>query len=191
MSKAKEKQEYGVLVHGIEQLLEEARRSTARAVNAVMSALYWEIGRRIVAFEQHGHDRATYGNAVVDRVAEDLSARLGRGFSRRNVFLMRAFFLAYSNPFKEHVAHQLFSAPIVQTMSAQLSLQELAQIFPLPWSHYVRLLSVGNEEARAFYETEALRNGWSVRQLDRQIATLFYERTALSKKKASMLKKGE
>jgi predicted nuclease of restriction endonuclease-like (RecB) superfamily len=62
--------------------------------------------------------------------------------------------------------------------------------FPLPWSHYVRLLSVDNPQARSFYEAEALRGGWSVRQLDRQILTLFYERTALSRDKAAMLKKG-
>jgi predicted nuclease of restriction endonuclease-like (RecB) superfamily len=63
--------------------------------------------------------------------------------------------------------------------------------FPLSWSHYVRLVSVENQKARAFYETEALRGGWSVRQLDRQISTLFYERTAMSKDKTAMLRKGK
>jgi predicted nuclease of restriction endonuclease-like (RecB) superfamily len=67
----------------------------------------------------------------------------------------------------------------------------LAACFPLPWSAYVRLLSVKNEMARKFYEAEALRNGWSVRQLDRQINSQFYERTALSRNKAAMLRKGE
>lgn len=66
-----------------------------------------------------------------------------------------------------------------------------ANRFPLPWSAYVRLLSVKNQHARAFYETEALRRGWSVRQLDRQIASQFFERTAASRNKASMLRKGE
>lgn len=61
--------------------------------------------------------------------------------------------------------------------------------FPLPWSAYVRLLSVKNSEARAFYENEALRLGWSIRQLDRQISTQFYERIGLSRNKAAMLKK--
>ena len=67
----------------------------------------------------------------------------------------------------------------------------MASRFPLPWSAYVRLLSVKNENARTFYETEALRGGWSVRQLDRQINSQFYERTALSRNKAAMLSKGE
>lgn len=77
-----------------------------------------------------------------------------------------------------------------QTVSAESSLNHLAPHFPLPWSAYVRLLSVKSSRAREFYEMEALRGGWTVRQLDRQINSQFYERTALSKDKAAMLKKG-
>lgn len=69
-------------------------------------------------------------------------------------------------------------------------MQAIARHFPLPWSVYVRLLSVKNEHARKFYESEALRGGWSVRQLDRQISSQFCERAALSRNKAGMLKKG-
>jgi predicted nuclease of restriction endonuclease-like (RecB) superfamily len=77
-----------------------------------------------------------------------------------------------------------------QTLSGQLTVHDVAAHFPLPWSAYVRLLSVTSEQARKFYETEALRGGWSVRQLDRQINSLFHERTALSRNKAKMLTKG-
>jgi predicted nuclease of restriction endonuclease-like (RecB) superfamily len=70
-------------------------------------------------------------------------------------------------------------------------LPTLAQVFPLPWSAYVRLLSVKDGYARQFYETEALRCGWSVRQLARQVNSQFYERIALSRYKAAMLKKAE
>src|SRR4029453_19384965 len=77
-----------------------------------------------------------------------------------------------------------------RTVSDRLSLDDLVACFPLPWSAYVRLLSVKNEQARKFYEAEALRGGWSVRQLDWQINSLFYERTALSRNKAKMLSKG-
>ena len=76
-----------------------------------------------------------------------------------------------------------------QTVSGQLATTGRPQ-FRLPWSHYVRLMTVKEETARRFYETEALRGGWSVRQLDRQIATVFYERTALSRDKSAMLTKG-
>src|SRR5262245_47945769 len=78
-----------------------------------------------------------------------------------------------------------YPAKIVQTLSGQstapVGLRTLAAHFTLPWSHYVRLLSVRNLEARRFYEEEALRGGWTIRQLDRQIGSQFYERTALSR----------
>jgi predicted nuclease of restriction endonuclease-like (RecB) superfamily len=77
-----------------------------------------------------------------------------------------------------------------QPKGAALTISNLASAFPLPWSHYVRLLSVKSVLARDFYHTEALRGGWSVRQLDRQIASQFYERTALSRNKNAMLRKG-
>jgi predicted nuclease of restriction endonuclease-like (RecB) superfamily len=79
---------------------------------------------------------------------------------------------------------------ISQTLSAKFPFGDLAKYFPLPWSHYVLLLSLKKHEARAFYEAEALRGGWSVRQLDRQISSQFYERALLSRNKAAMLKKG-
>jgi predicted nuclease of restriction endonuclease-like (RecB) superfamily len=85
---------------------------------------------------------------------------------------------------------RLSTAPITATTLRKVSIPELAQVFVLPWSAYVRLLSVKDVHARQFYETETLRGGWSVRQLDRQIASQFYERTALSKNKATMLTKG-
>ena len=77
-----------------------------------------------------------------------------------------------------------------QTPSGQLAVRDLSARFPLPWSHYVRLLSVKGALAREFYHAEALRGGWSVRQLDRQIASQFYERTAASRNKSAMLRKG-
>ncbi|MCC6930955.1 MAG: hypothetical protein IT359_18335 [Gemmatimonadaceae bacterium] len=88
---------------------------------------------------------------------------------------MKAFYLAW---------------PTLQTVSAESDLVPIAASFPLPWSAYVRLLALDNEHARTFYETEALRAGWSVRQLDRQIQSQFYERTALSRNKSAMLAKG-
>jgi predicted nuclease of restriction endonuclease-like (RecB) superfamily len=78
---------------------------------------------------------------------------------------------------------------IGQTVSGQLATVGRPE-FRLPWSHYVRLMAVKEEAARRFYQTEALRGGWSVRQLDRQIATVFYEHTAVSRDKSAMLTKG-
>lgn len=186
-------------------LLETARHAAARSVNALMTASYWEIGRRIVEFEQGGKERAEYGQALLKRLSTDLSGRFGRGFSERNLEQMRLFYLAWpAEHISQTVSAKLPLDQISQTPSRELvsgatpgipwrssDLATLAQAFPLPWSSYVRLLSVKNPQARAFYETETLRCGWSVRQLDRQVNSQFYERTALSHNKAGMLEKGE
>ena len=83
---------YRELLHGVAVLLESARQGAAQSVNMIMTSTYWEIGRRIVEHEQLGHTKAAYGIRVLDKLSADLTARLGRGFSRRNVFLMRRFF---------------------------------------------------------------------------------------------------
>ena len=194
-------QGYDSIVLELSELIESARRLSARSVNAVMTATYWEIGRRIVESEQRGKKRAEYGEALLERLAADLTAKFGRGFGVRNLWLMRRFFVHWpEDQILQTVSAESQSIPqgpsktseIVQTLSAESSFKQLKQLvryFPLPWSHYVRLMALRSEEARRFYETEALRCGWSVRQLNRQISTQFYERTALSRNKVSMLKK--
>jgi predicted nuclease of restriction endonuclease-like (RecB) superfamily len=233
---------YGRLVSDISGLLEHARRTSARAVNSVLTTTYWEIGRRIVEFEQGGKDRADYGEQVLSRLADDLMTRHGRGFSARNLRQMRAFFLGWEiwqTPSAKFEARakcpalpgkpEIVQTPtgrfearakclalsekseIAQTLSAQLEVPakpptQASQgtdekfptpsgkftfaAFPLSWSHYVRLLSVENTLARAFYEAEAIRGGWSVRQLDRQIGTQFYERTAKARRPTLVLAHG-
>ncbi|MDP2110229.1 MAG: PDDEXK nuclease domain-containing protein [Thiobacillus sp.] len=184
---------YAAVHVGIVDLLQAARAQAARSVNALMTASYWEIGRRIVEAEQKGKRRAGYGEQLILRLSADLTKQFGRGFSERNLDQMRLFYTVWLIP-------QTLSAEssILQTASAvSAPLQAMparraavAARFPLPWSAYVRLLSVKSDHARGFYETEALRGGWSVRQLDRQIDSQFYERTALSRNKAAMLAKG-
>ena len=178
---------------GIVELLKAARSAAARNVNSIMTATYWEIGRRIVVLEQGGEQRAGYGEQLIEQLATDLTGQFGRGFKRTNLWQMRAFYLAWPE------------AQILQTLSGEFAISisfndiekrttstaALAARFALPWSAYVRLLSVKNSEARNFYEAEAQRAGWSVRQLDRQIGSQFYERIALSKNKAAMLEKAQ
>jgi len=185
---------YAGIHGGIVELLDAARQAAARSVNALMTASYWEIGRRIVEAEQKGRRRAGYGEQLMERLSADLTARFGRGFGVNNLESMRRFFLTYPQPeISQTVSGKLGNESLTeksQTVSRKFDLSELAQVFTLPWSAYVRLLSVKDDHARQFYEAEALRGGWSVRQLDRQIGSQFYERTALSKDKAAMLVKG-
>jgi predicted nuclease of restriction endonuclease-like (RecB) superfamily len=134
---------------------------------------------------------------LIVRLSDDLKARFGRGFGRANLFQMRAFYLAYREILQTSSGESTSAEGLqkVQTASGlslgHAGLAAVAGRLPLPWSHYVRLLSVHNVEARRFYEAEALRGGWTIRQLDRQIGTQFYERTALSRNKAAMLRRGE
>jgi predicted nuclease of restriction endonuclease-like (RecB) superfamily len=226
--------DYSGLVSDVSGLLEAARRASVRTVNAFMTATYWEVGRRIVEFEQGGEKRAGYGEELLDRLATDLNSRFGRGFSRRNLQSMRQFYgFAPAEQIWQTLTAKLATQerlqvpsgestggkkrttttfdsgepPIAQTLTAKsadairppasgtaaplFALTDLARVFPLPWSHYVLLISRSRSpEAFAFYHTEALRGGWSVRQLARQIDSQFYERIALSRNKSAMLAKG-
>ncbi|MDR1449156.1 MAG: PDDEXK nuclease domain-containing protein [Propionibacteriaceae bacterium] len=191
--------EYGEVLAGIVALLSQARSAAARSVNSVMTVAYWQVGEQIVGHEQSGRARASYGDTLLERLSVDLTARFGRGFSKQNLYQMRQFRLVWT---PERILQTLSGEslpPILQTLSGELVLTTaggvvdvagLARVFPLPWSAYVRLLSVRDDGARSFYEAEALRNGWTVRQLNRQINSMFYERTALSRDKAAMLTGG-
>ncbi len=211
--------DYNEVLAGVVELLDAARRASVRVVNSLMTATYWEIGRRIVEHEQGGQKRAGYGDEVVKRISDDLTRRFGRGFGFAQVAAMRQFHQAF--PWRENFQSVIGKSGIVQsaigesaptlapipigqspidefsrhhsaTRSSILeNLGRIAQTFPLPWTHYVRLLRVRNALAREFYVREALAGGWSVRQLDRQINSQFYERSALSKNKSAMLLKGE
>jgi predicted nuclease of restriction endonuclease-like (RecB) superfamily len=207
--------DYDSILGDISNVIDAARKSAARSVNYIMTAAYWLTGRRIVESEQKGERRAAYGEKLLKRLSVDLGKRFGRGFGVDNLQRFRAFYLAYpperiyatlSRKLPEEVRIVKYATPsrtsqlqstdkpdgsILQTMPAGSALSSIAASFPLPWSAYVRLFSVKNENARRFYEAEALRGGWAVRQLDRQINSQFYERTALSRNKAAMLSKGE
>lgn len=179
--------EYNVVHSQIVDLLQAARAASTRSINAVMTGTYWEIGRRIVESEMRGENRADYGEKLVEQLAKDLTQRFGRGFGKANLWQMRGFYRGWPE-------QKILQTPSGESVlpvdgSTVPNVSALAGRFPLPWSAYVRLLSVKNSEARSFYETEALRAGWSVRQLNRQIGSQFYERIAHSRNKAAMLGK--
>lgn len=211
--------DYNEVLASVVELLDAARRASARVVNSLMTATYWEIGRRIVEHEQAGSKRAGYGEALLEGLSCDLTRRFGRGFGIIQLRTMRQFYATHAlteniqsvvgeSPIRQSLidesAKSLGIAPIGQSAIDEFShprpatrsfvlerLGRIAQAFPLPWTHYVRLLRVRNALAREFYTREALAGGWSVRQLDRQINAQFYERAALSKNKSAMLLKGE
>ena len=115
-----------------------------------MTATYWEIGRRIVQSEQAGEQRAVYGELLIKRLARDLSASFGRGFGPRNLAQMRSFYLSWPQSKILQTPSANSSAPnLINDISGNFStIPALANQFPLPWSAYVRLLSVKSQEAR-------------------------------------------
>lgn len=188
------KDDYKDLLKDVSALLEAARKGAARSVNTIMAVTYWHVGKRIVTHEQRGKERAAYGKAVLEKLSTDLTTRFGRGFSARNLMLMRAFYQQWAIPQPPSAETSRTNANLLISLDNQIPqpvAAELYSTFPLPWSHYVELLSVEKKEARNFYEQEATRGGWSKRQLIRQIDSQFYERTLLSRNKAAMLKKGQ
>ena len=188
----------------VAEILEEARRQTVRSVNTNMVAAYWLIGWRIVEAEQGGKKRAAYGEKLIENLSARLTQRYGRGFSVANLFNFRAFFLMYPDrrpeifytlcrefaqastrnlPKSDSDTRTTHSSP-----SGPLGVQSLTDFHPnLGWSHYRALLRVEKPEARSFYEQEAATANWSVRELERQIGSLYYERLLLSRDKRGML----
>ena len=152
-----------IVKNELNQIYETARASVIKAqhtvytaVNSAMVTAYWEIGEQI--YKACGeNDRAEYGKGLIKFISENLTKEFGKGFTERNLRVMRQFYCAFP---KRH------------TLCAELS-----------WSHYRRLLRVENEKIRTFYADECVKSGWSVRQLDRQINSFFYERLLSSQDK--------
>jgi hypothetical protein len=135
---------YESIVSQLSELIESARRVSARSVNAVMTATYWEIGRRIVESEQRGKKRAGYGEALLERLAADLTPKFGRGFGVRNLWLMRRFFVHWpKDQILQTVSAESEPVPqgpvrtseIVQTSPAESSFKPVFFSSQAPLSH--------------------------------------------------------
>jgi hypothetical protein len=126
-----------------------ARQFVHKTANFAMVKAYWLVGKMIVE-KQGGEAKAAYGDGLIASLSSRLTADLGKGFTEANLRYMRMFYLAFQN---------------CHTLCDELS-----------WSHYRLLISVENEEARAYYLEEARRSLWSVRELQRQINSFYYER---------------
>jgi hypothetical protein len=136
---------YDAMFNRVVQLIDDARRTSTRTVNAIMTATYWLIGRHIVEFELSGKTRAEYGEELLQRLAVDLSARFGRGFSYPNVNKFRQFYLAFpsanilstpsiesTQPILSTLSIELRRRQKGQTASDQLAIRDCSARFPLP-----------------------------------------------------------
>ena len=144
-------------INEIKKILKNARQKAYTAINSAMVEAYWEIGRRIVEEEQRGKERAEYGKEIIKNLSKELTEEFGKGFGERNIRNIRQFYVLFSDYEKWK-----------------------SLISKLTWTHIQKVLRVSNEKARIFYLTEAAENMWSVRTLDRNISTLYYNRIVAS-----------
>ncbi|MCH9739967.1 MAG: PDDEXK nuclease domain-containing protein [Epsilonproteobacteria bacterium] len=139
----------------VKTILQTARDNAYKQVNFIMVEAYWNIGKQIVEEEQKGEDRAKYGSYLIKELSKQLSDEFGKGFSQQSIRNMRQFYNCF---------------PIRSTLWSELS-----------WSHYKLIIRLKDESARAWYMEEAVKSHWSVRALDRQIGTHYYERLLSSR----------
>jgi predicted nuclease of restriction endonuclease-like (RecB) superfamily len=156
------------IISDIQHIVSQARKSVYQHINLIMVQAYWLVGKRIVEEYQDGNTRAIYGKSLLKNISNQLQKELGKGFSIDNLENMRKFYLTYS------LSHTLL--PKSETASLFLN----APNFRLSWSHYLMLISIKDENERAFYEIESMQNNWSLRELKRQYNTGLYMRLALS-----------
>ena len=148
-------------VDEIREIIDQARNHAARSVDQARVLMYWNIGKRIFEKEQQGKERADYGSFLLDTLSKNLAPVYGSGFSVRQLEICRKFYRTY---------------PIANTLWSQLN-----------WSQYKLLIAIPDKDKREYYQLEAANEGWSKRQLERQINSMLYERLLMSNDKEKML----
>lgn len=191
------------LVAAIRQTDAALHEQALKAVNLGLTLRNWCIGCYLAEFEQSGADRAEYGTRLLDRVSARLEEAGLAGVAARSLRQYRQFYLAYPQIWQTPSAKSLqalLPAEIWRTLSAELPAADNREtpspetiatpghllLERLSFSHFAELLQLEDPLQRAFYETEALRGNWSVRELKRQIASQYFERSGLSTDKAAL-----
>ncbi len=189
---------YNSLIEQIGALVKSNQKRLVHTINTTITITYWQIGKYIVEFEQDGKERAEYGTSLLKNLSKDLTEQLGKGYSYRNLRLFRQFYVTF--PMMQSLISQsensdveIWQSPIAKsyndfwnTLSTKSKLAVEKALLRCSWTHFVRLLSIKNDEERYFYLLEAVENNWSVRELNRQIDKAVFERTVLSKGKIAL-----
>ena len=165
-------------ISDIKAIVYTAKQKAYQAADLFQVAANWLVGRRIVEQEQHGQERAQYGKHIVELASEALTAEFGKGYSVVNIKSFRKFYLTFNNLLIGQTPSAQSENGLTikgQSVSAEL---ELAKMLPsnLSWSHYERLMRIKNEDERDWYMREAAEESWSVRTLNRNIGSQYYNR---------------
>ncbi|PRY22723.1 putative nuclease of restriction endonuclease-like (RecB) superfamily [Spirosoma oryzae] len=189
--------QFSDLITTLGGLHQRLSQQAARQTDQLLTLRNYLFGFYIVEFEQHGTDRATYGEQLLKRLATELRSHAIKGVSDRSLRQYRQFYLAYPQIWQ--TASAKFNLPdfeqtrSIQTTGGKPGEQDIPQLNPallldrLTYSHFVELVKVDNPLLRRFYEVEALKNNWKVHELNRAITTLLAERTSLSTDKAAVI----
>jgi len=184
------------LIQACEQAHNHLQKTAISAVNQYMTIRNWLFGYYIVEYEQNGEDRARYGDQLLTELAKKLISKGIKGLSKRNLYYFCQFYLMYPATV-QLIANMNLPGTIMQTLSAQFDIMQkkvdeididpLLLISRLSFSHFIELMGEKDPLKRAFYEVEAIKGNWSVRQLKRQMGSLLYERTGLSADKKGLI----
>jgi predicted nuclease of restriction endonuclease-like (RecB) superfamily len=164
MNNLKDIQQSSNFIAQIKEIIFAARQKAYTAVNFAMVEAYWLMGKRIVEEEQQGNERAAYGEEIIKTLSVELTKEFGKGFSERSIWQYRQFYQMFSE-------FEILRSPIAeshQTMTNYLR--------SLNWTQIQRIMRVPDPNARTYYLKEAAENHWTVRTLDRNISTLYYQR---------------
>ncbi len=151
----------GSLLNDARRIIESSRANAVRSIDFCRVQMYWNLGKRIFEEEQNGKERAEYGAYIIKNLSEKLEKEFGSGFGKRQLEQSRQFYRTY---------------PIANALRSQLN-----------WTQYRLLIQIPNPEKREYYELEAVNNGWTGRELERQINSLLYERLLKSNNKENVL----
>ena len=179
------------LFQKISMLIEASRKHVSKAIDTAMVYTYFGVGQYIVEYEQQGKARAAYGKGVLKRLSARLTDTFGKGWSVDTLEKTRKFYNVYSNSATPQriLETEISATPQRKSVSTNpVNAGSNIRPFTLSWNHYQILMRVENPQARSFYEIEAHKQNWSVRQLQRQVASCLYERLALSRDKDEVMR---
>lgn len=155
---------YQSVIDDIKGIISSGMESAYHAISRTMVLTYWNVGKRIVEQEQNGNQRAEYGTAMMDALAEELTREYGKSYSKRNLQYFRKFYQCF---------------PDIEIVNSC--------VHNLTWTHFRSLLRVPDEDARIWYMSEAAHENWNVRTLDRNISTQYYYRLLQAPKKNTVI----
>ncbi|OHB73094.1 MAG: cytoplasmic protein [Planctomycetes bacterium RBG_16_41_13] len=195
---------FSLLLNSIKSIHLQLQDSAAKAVNKLLTIRNWLIGYYIVEYEQNGEDRAQYGGKLLENIVSNLP---DLGFSKTNLKLFRQFYLTYpqisqsvTDLLKTRIGQSatdqlllledqpliIVQSPVAQSLPLDLTVPPDKLISRLSFTHIVQLLTISDPLKRTFYEVEAMKGNWSVRELKRQINSLYFERMGLSQDKKKL-----